>query len=244
MRIHLSALTRRAFVTAFRGGGPGTPRPGCAAATTTTGPRMWVMSRRCVMSQAYQQPPVHSQSCPRSPRPCGSRSRARPAPAPAATGRGWSSSRTTTTTPSTASRSPLPARIPGVTFERGMRLADRIHNAGQAIVWQGQLEQAEHYWEQLVGLRADDGAADAVGVTLLAGQFDAWQVRVRPRVGAGRRSCSAPGTCGPRTALSRAALAPGLLPAAACCWSALALLSPIEHVALDSMLSASTCSRT
>jgi ATP-dependent Clp protease adaptor protein ClpS len=32
-----------------------------------------------------------------------------------------------------------------------MRLADRIHNAGQAIVWQGQLEQAEHYWEQLMG---------------------------------------------------------------------------------------------
>jgi ATP-dependent Clp protease adaptor protein ClpS len=37
------------------------------------------------------------------------------------------------------------------TFDGGMRLADRIHNAGQAIVWQGQLEQAEHYWEQLVG---------------------------------------------------------------------------------------------
>jgi ATP-dependent Clp protease adaptor protein ClpS len=32
-----------------------------------------------------------------------------------------------------------------------MRLADRIHNAGQAIVWKGELEQAEHYWEQLVG---------------------------------------------------------------------------------------------
>jgi ATP-dependent Clp protease adaptor protein ClpS len=45
----------------------------------------------------------------------------------------------------------LARTIPGLTFEGGMRLADRIHNAGQAIVWQGQLEQAEHYWEQLVG---------------------------------------------------------------------------------------------
>ena len=45
----------------------------------------------------------------------------------------------------------LARTIPGLTFEGGMRLADRIHNAGQAIVWQGQLEQAEHYWEQLMG---------------------------------------------------------------------------------------------
>ena len=45
----------------------------------------------------------------------------------------------------------LARTIPGLTFEGGMRLANRIHNAGQAIVWQGQLEQAEHYWEQLVG---------------------------------------------------------------------------------------------
>jgi len=37
----------------------------------------------------------------------------------------------------------LARTIPGLTFEGGMRLADRIHNAGQAIVWQGQLEQAQ-----------------------------------------------------------------------------------------------------
>jgi ATP-dependent Clp protease adaptor protein ClpS len=32
-----------------------------------------------------------------------------------------------------------------------MTLANRIHTAGQAIVWRGQLEQAELYWEQLAG---------------------------------------------------------------------------------------------
>jgi ATP-dependent Clp protease adaptor protein ClpS len=30
-----------------------------------------------------------------------------------------------------------------------MALANRIHNTGQAIVWSGQKEQAELYWEQL-----------------------------------------------------------------------------------------------
>ena len=39
--------------------------------------------------------------------------------------------------------------IPGVTVDRGYALADRIHNAGQAIVWTGQKEPAELYWEQL-----------------------------------------------------------------------------------------------
>ncbi len=39
--------------------------------------------------------------------------------------------------------------IPGVSIEQGHRIADRIHNAGQAIVWSGQREPAEHYWEQL-----------------------------------------------------------------------------------------------
>ena len=28
-------------------------------------------------------------------------------------------------------------------------MADRIHNTGQAIVWSGRREPAEHYWEQL-----------------------------------------------------------------------------------------------
>ena len=39
--------------------------------------------------------------------------------------------------------------IPGVSYDGGLRLADRIHNAGQAIVWSGLKEQAELYWEQL-----------------------------------------------------------------------------------------------
>jgi len=39
--------------------------------------------------------------------------------------------------------------IPGVTLEEGYRIADKIHSTGQAIVWAGQREPAEHYWEQL-----------------------------------------------------------------------------------------------
>ena len=41
--------------------------------------------------------------------------------------------------------------IPGLTFDGGMRLANRIHDTGKATVWRGQLEQAELYWEQLQG---------------------------------------------------------------------------------------------
>jgi ATP-dependent Clp protease adaptor protein ClpS len=39
--------------------------------------------------------------------------------------------------------------IPAMTFERGMDMAQKIHNTGQAIVWSGVREQAELYWEQL-----------------------------------------------------------------------------------------------
>ena len=39
--------------------------------------------------------------------------------------------------------------IPGVSLDQGYAIADRIHNAGQAIVWSGQKEPAEFYWEQL-----------------------------------------------------------------------------------------------
>jgi ATP-dependent Clp protease adaptor protein ClpS len=39
--------------------------------------------------------------------------------------------------------------IPGLTLDEGYRIADKIHNTGQAIVWAGQREPAEHYWEQL-----------------------------------------------------------------------------------------------
>jgi ATP-dependent Clp protease adaptor protein ClpS len=41
--------------------------------------------------------------------------------------------------------------LPGVDYDGGLRLADTIHNAGQAVVWSGQQEQAELYWEQLRG---------------------------------------------------------------------------------------------
>jgi ATP-dependent Clp protease adaptor protein ClpS len=43
----------------------------------------------------------------------------------------------------------LARTLPGVNLEQGHRIADRIHNSGQAIVWTGPRELAEHYWEQL-----------------------------------------------------------------------------------------------
>jgi ATP-dependent Clp protease adaptor protein ClpS len=43
----------------------------------------------------------------------------------------------------------LAAFIPGVSLDSGFQLADRIHNTGQAIVWSGDKEAAELYWEQL-----------------------------------------------------------------------------------------------
>ena len=39
--------------------------------------------------------------------------------------------------------------IPGVSLAVGYAFADRIHNAGQAVVWSGLREPAELYWEQL-----------------------------------------------------------------------------------------------
>ncbi|HEX5245847.1 MAG TPA: ATP-dependent Clp protease adaptor ClpS [Gaiellaceae bacterium] len=45
----------------------------------------------------------------------------------------------------------LSSVLPGVDFEAGMRLANSIHRSGQAIVWSGEREQAELYWEQLAG---------------------------------------------------------------------------------------------
>jgi ATP-dependent Clp protease adaptor protein ClpS len=41
--------------------------------------------------------------------------------------------------------------IPGVTLERGHEIAGMIHNSGQAIVYSGHQEAAEHYWELLKG---------------------------------------------------------------------------------------------
>lgn len=39
--------------------------------------------------------------------------------------------------------------IPGVSYDQGMSLANRIHESGQAIVWSGEKEPAELYWTQL-----------------------------------------------------------------------------------------------
>jgi ATP-dependent Clp protease adaptor protein ClpS len=43
----------------------------------------------------------------------------------------------------------LASVIPGVSYERGLAIADRIHNTGRAVVWSGHRERAEHYWDQL-----------------------------------------------------------------------------------------------
>jgi len=50
----------------------------------------------------------------------------------------------------------LASVIPGVTLADGYRLADKIHNTGQAIVWSGPREEAEEYW----------GRLDAAGLTM------------------------------------------------------------------------------
>jgi ATP-dependent Clp protease adaptor protein ClpS len=39
--------------------------------------------------------------------------------------------------------------LPGVSYDQGMGMANRIHNTGRAIVWSGAREPAELYWEQL-----------------------------------------------------------------------------------------------
>lgn len=43
----------------------------------------------------------------------------------------------------------LASVLPGVSLDRGHAFANQIHNSGQAIVWSGPRELAEHYWEQL-----------------------------------------------------------------------------------------------
>jgi ATP-dependent Clp protease adaptor protein ClpS len=45
----------------------------------------------------------------------------------------------------------LSAVLPGVDYDKGMKLADAIHQTGLAVVWSGHQEQAELYWEQLEG---------------------------------------------------------------------------------------------
>ena len=45
----------------------------------------------------------------------------------------------------------LSSVLPGVSYDRGMTFANRIHNTGQAQVWAGLKEHAELYWSQLEG---------------------------------------------------------------------------------------------
>jgi ATP-dependent Clp protease adaptor protein ClpS len=43
----------------------------------------------------------------------------------------------------------LAQTIPGVDYDRGMALANKIHNTGRAVVWSGHREPAELYHSQL-----------------------------------------------------------------------------------------------
>jgi ATP-dependent Clp protease adaptor protein ClpS len=45
----------------------------------------------------------------------------------------------------------LAQTIPGVDYDAGLRLANKVHSAGQAIVWSGEREVAELYHSQLQG---------------------------------------------------------------------------------------------
>ena len=46
----------------------------------------------------------------------------------------------------------LASVIPGVSYDQGLALANRIHSTGRAVVWSGHRERAELYWEQLKAL--------------------------------------------------------------------------------------------
>jgi len=39
--------------------------------------------------------------------------------------------------------------LPDVSFEQGLAYANRIHTTGDAVVWSGHREVAEHYWSGL-----------------------------------------------------------------------------------------------
>ena len=43
----------------------------------------------------------------------------------------------------------LSSVLPGISYDQGMKLADKIHSTGQTIVWSGHKEPAELYWGQL-----------------------------------------------------------------------------------------------
>ena len=46
----------------------------------------------------------------------------------------------------------LSSVIPGVSYDQGRRIADKIHNDGRATVWSGHREAAELYWDRLEDL--------------------------------------------------------------------------------------------
>lgn len=39
--------------------------------------------------------------------------------------------------------------IPGISYQQGLAIADRIHASGRAVVWSGHREPAELYWSEL-----------------------------------------------------------------------------------------------
>lgn len=43
----------------------------------------------------------------------------------------------------------LASTLPNTTMDKGYTVANEIHQRGQAIVWSGHQELAEHYWLQL-----------------------------------------------------------------------------------------------
>jgi ATP-dependent Clp protease adaptor protein ClpS len=43
----------------------------------------------------------------------------------------------------------LSATLPGVSYDKGLNLANTIHTRGLAVVWSGDQELAELYWSQL-----------------------------------------------------------------------------------------------
>jgi ATP-dependent Clp protease adaptor protein ClpS len=43
----------------------------------------------------------------------------------------------------------LASVLPDVSYDRGLALANKIHDTGQAIVWSGHREPAELYWSRL-----------------------------------------------------------------------------------------------
>ena len=43
----------------------------------------------------------------------------------------------------------LASVLPDVSFEQGLAYANRIHTMGEAVVWSGHHEVAEHYWNGL-----------------------------------------------------------------------------------------------